>query len=1008
MPLKEIDSVVEAGGGSYNKGKDALDPSYVSGGIQDAENFANKGPSANQTGQSQAQSPETTADVGNKESEGDVPASNWKTNATGAANQPASQGGLAGWAKNSFQKIKNLKGGQKAAAGGLVTLIFGAGLGFSALFSPSMLLVHMTEIAKGKLDTSSISLNARNNKLLAGKIESSTKGHCGAVITAACRFSTLSDKNVAKLKDAGIEVVGEKKSFAGINRTKPTTYKYTNSSGATTELSAKEFSSFAKTNPEFRAALKKAYNPRFAQYTSSAWKWVSSKLGLSKAKTKPLDGTDSENRETVNDEARQAVKPDADTTPDLDEPQEDGSPCDQACIDDRTAKLNEQKAILDETKSTAGKELGPVLEEADPAKMATKMAGSTLASAAKLTGNIDNACTALNMVRTVGFAAKTIRALQLASYAMIFLRVADEIKAGTADASTVAYLGGVLTAVTVDVKDTNKRISGSATDSFGYKYLAYGDTTSSGASASLASRYLVGGGLTGELITFTDSILKMIPGGRQTCRVLGNPWVQAGSLIGGIAMLLVPGVGVSVKAATVGKGILQAGIIAVGMAILPGMLGDIVAGTTTDDIQGESSGMAWFMGSSVIMGGWMSKYVNAPMTVDQAVAYSSYQQQTVAMQAAEDRATLSPFDTSSQYTFLGSIVNSFLPIYTSASSIPAKLMATLSTPLTAFANQANAESNEQTADSYEQCTDVDYRDLNLATDPFCNVLYGIPQKYLDSIDPAANADSLQTKGLIDASGVPQGEFKTFIDNCMKRTDPLGYGGPSDDASKTGKDCIVNDSNAPYYIYWMDSQAEAGMSDEDPIADDTSSSSSSSTSSPTSGSSLGPIATGGLTSAQATSFLNNEFAPERDAGTYGTSTSPGLKYQCVTFIKWYLTKYISDAYRGQPAGNGKDVVQNLANGTYGAKIKFPTGQVPKLYAIASFAAGTPGWAVTPGGGGTYGHTALVVGMTDSTVIFANAGDGSTYVREVPIASVSNNPKINYAYTDGLRQKEIGAQ
>ena len=956
-PGSKVDKATDKGHGSYSKGVATADKPGVSQAWDD---------------------PNYVPDLDELEN---MNGGGWANEVEPTPREDSSSGGVPGG--GAAQVLKGIFNKKRSAAMAFGTLVFGAGLGFSALFSPAMLIVHMKEIMVSKFDTSSWSQNTRSVRLLSSKIDGANRGLCTTKVSAACRFSTLSEKNVKNLKAAGIEIDTATPNTIG-GRYKPTTYSFTDSAGKTTKLTASDFSKFTKANPEFRAALKKAYNPLFSQFNGKAWKWVSGKLNIDKSKNKNLSGTDADKQKALNDAAKNGAD-DADSRTTVpSEPETDD--CDAACAEKNRADAQANADEIDSQKPTAGADIRNTLNKGrnNVAELSGKL-GNFL----KFTGYIDNACSVYGTIRSVNFAAKTVRALQLASYAMIFMKAADEIKAGVADATTIAYLGGVLTAVGRDINSTNERLYGSATDSFGYKYAAFGDTTTSSKSATIASQYLAGGGFTGELINFTNQVIDIIGGpgnAKRTCAALANPWVQFGSLAVGIATITTPG-----GAAKAVFQIAQGFALEFGMALLPGLLADIIAGTVTDNINGEHSGNAITSGAGAIFSG-MNQATGSPvLTVDQAVAYSGYQKSMIAMQAEEDRATLSPFDTSSQYTFLGSFVRSFLPIYGSSASIPGKLMASLALPFKSLLTSASADSEEAVRASYTKCDDIDYNELGLAADPFCNLIYAMPEEYL-SIDPVANAQALETAGEIDENGEPAGEFASFVTNCIEREEPMGYTANTADQTADGSNCKVNDSNAKYYIYWMDLQTEAGLSDE--TFEEESSSSSTSTSA---SGDIGEIAPGGMTEAQSEAMLKGMYSRERDAGTYGTPTTATLKYQCVTFIKWYLTKYISDAYRGQPAGNGKDVVKNLANGTFGAKIKFPTGSTPQLYAIASFAAGTPGWATAAGSGAIYGHTALVVGISDTEVVFANSGMGSTYTVVKSIAEVSNNPNITYAYT-----------
>ncbi len=101
----------------------------------------------------------------------------------------------------------------------------------------------------------------------------------------------------------------------------------------------------------------------------------------------------------------------------------------------------------------------------------------------------------------------------------------------------------------------------------------------------------------------------------------------------------------------------------------------------------------------------------------------------------------------------------------------------------------------------------------IATDPFCNVIYGIPTQYLNQ-DPTAVANDLASKGQIDAvtgAVMPGSAYETFINNCINRDRPLADPG-QDSQGSTGEECIISDqnNNVEYYLYYVDQRVQTGM------------------------------------------------------------------------------------------------------------------------------------------------------------------------------------------------------
>lgn len=712
-------------------------------------------------------------------------------------------GGLYKPSLNPKKKLDiraTLKG--KGAIGTILGLVLGTGLGFSALLSPSLLIVHMKEVMAEKFNTQLTSMDARTTKLLNAKVTGSTSGICNGPITIKCKFSTMSAKQVQNFKNAGIDV--EPTSPNAGTRTKPTSYKW---KGET--ITATQFVSLSKSDGAFRLALRKAYNPTYAGLSGKAWASAAKFLGISKRPV-DLDGATNEERmkklNTVAQEGTSSgtrvIASDFET-----------EACDAECAEIEAEKINTTANDLEEDgkSGNAGKKAAALLS-GTPVNSVT--------NAVKITGVVDNYCQAYGAISAVGYAAKTIRAIQLARYAIVFVTAADEIKAtGELSGETSAFLGGVLTEVTRDAAGAIK--SGSATDSFGYKYAAFGDTTGSKSSTSIANRFLAGGGFTGDLINFSNEIQSFFPGGRQgardTCGTLANPIVGGASLVVGVAALFIPG-------ANVGKTIANASanlVVSLGLALLPALLADIVAGTTTADIEGESSGNAITAG----IGKTLSDTVaglngNGLMNKTDAAAYLDQQQTVAASYGKDESIALSPLDPTNQYTFLGSITSKLIPVASSAtsgSSFIASFGNLLTTSFASIVPTTSAETSIKNTEALEICKDLDSIEAGYAVDPFCNVIRGIPLQYLDK-DPLTVVDELISSGDLDAgTQLPTKQYQDFIDKCINTTDAPGYKSDGDIvafSAADAKDCIISDANSNKFLNYLDTRVQAGMDGED--------------------------------------------------------------------------------------------------------------------------------------------------------------------------------------------------
>ncbi len=736
--------------------------------------------------------PKTNESLSNQEEKGsNVVQGPWKNKVSGAAKSTVKPSGRLAIAK------------KKGPLTAIILTLAGGGLGITALLSPSLLIVQVKEIMVNKFNTQLSSMDIRTNKLLAKKTLS---GGCGSVLTIACKYSTMSKKQIEKFEKAGIKVKYTEKNLFG--RAKPTSFEFGNE-----KILAKDFNKTLRKKPEFRVAVKKAYNPKFAGFADSLWNKAAAKLGVTKTKTKITGDTDAERLKSVQEQTKNPQS------------MESASKKVKAGVDEdpKTKKPYTQEGA--DAFNKAAREAGEEIDSFGKAAAKTGSKGikvapeilagvTTAANSLKVTGWVDNACVAYNAIRAVGFAAKTVRAVQLARYAMIFLNVADQIKAGEAKTEDVAYLGKILTTEVAATATTMKL--GSATSSFGYRYAAYGDTKGM---TSLSSQFLAGGGLTGDLIRVT-SLINQVTGGnaKRVCGTLNNPFVAAGSLVAGIGLMLIPGVNVAIGAKNIAQMAAGAALITATF-FLPGLLQDIVAGVLVDkDTVGEAAGEAITSGSSGIMSTAANTGGNAPLTPPQAVAYTNMSNDIAAQYAEEERLTHSPFDASNSNTFIGKIVGQLIPYAANMSSLSGTFSSISSMVTGSFASLTPKTAYAASTDDYKMCQDYDYRDLNLATDPYCNVMYGIPPDALNA-DPITVANALQ--GQIDPeSGDPiaGSKYATFVENCIDRKRPLGDSG-ADSTESDGKECLFGKkfegtSNDNYYIHYIDQRVQAGLDGEE--------------------------------------------------------------------------------------------------------------------------------------------------------------------------------------------------
>ena len=699
-----------------------------------------------------------------------TPSNGWKNNTSNKKITPL----------NKFGKIKNLK---KAGPLGIIgTLLLGGGGLLSFFSGSSLLIVHFVETLEEKFNHQLSTMEIRTNRIYRGKINNSTTGICSPV-KIRCKYSTFSKREVANFKKAGIEFEESSSKFEG--REKPKRMKF---EGKTIEAS--DFLKEMSKNERFNAAVKKGFSPKFAGFSDKVFKKLSKKFGISKKKPFSSDLDSDESRmKAVEDTTKNGRK---NENNEINITDENSSECTGACLD----RKNNAQAVSDNLNEVSDSVESDVSRMA---KSAGKKSLKTVTSSIKITGAVDNVCQVYGMYKTTMLGAKIIRSKQFIRLFMVIGTVASMIKAGDAEMTDTNFVGNLLTKV---LKDSDGTLTKSATDSFGYKYAAYGEHGIDDA----AGLYTNGGSFGGQFVKIVSTMMTFFgdKGGDKTCGFNNNILVQGGVLIGSIALMFVPGANVAIQGSKMVTQVATSVLVMAATTILPGIIADIISGNIIDEnSSSESIGNASISGYGSMTSQLAIAGGTAPLTREQAVANQPMTAYINSQYAAIDRVNLSPFDTTSKNTFLGSIYNKFVPTFTSLRSgnVATAFGSILKISTNTLGNIRRASA--ATPDKYDECQDIEYNNLNLATDPFCNVVSGMPSSYA-SQDPSDIIDRMISRGDIDEDGNPlSDEFKKFNENCIDREYPLGNTGP-ESKGDDGAGCLIHDSSTALKTSMTDS------------------------------------------------------------------------------------------------------------------------------------------------------------------------------------------------------------
>ncbi len=589
-----------------------------------------------------------------------------------------------GFAKRSVNFLRSKKGGATAGIVGGGGIIFAL---LSTLFGPFTLLHNLQANADATNNSRTSVLERRLLRSLEKKMNTSPGDTCN-IKNAKCRMGKIPNRMVYEMSRQGIKAfdasgneIKADKSRRDYLATNPTEYEYTDRQGAVKRISNTEFINEYKNNPYFKGTFKKAFN---MGYRGQTGKFLN-KVFYKKYGIKQNGGLASD-KELNTENAREKFDAEAKQNPPSD------------------AKNEVTKKATDKMTKSAKR----AARTGDPILMASA-AG----------------CVAVNTPKTY---ANVVRGLQMAKLLALFPLIVDSpggmAKAGEISPEQMAALGLILT-----------------------------ETVSN--RAAVDSPILQSGiGVNKNKIKPSESF---VPG----LSVFNSPAVRASSSISGSTeeacdLVMSPQASVAsaaISAASTATGpgaLVYAGVKAAAWTAIKLKAADLLisaAGTAASLIagklceqycdeliknyannlegaKGEKLGDA--LGTSLFAYYSMrgSAGGNAVLSKTQNIAFSQVIAETNNDQRLTDLATLSPFDTSSRYTFLGGIVNN-LAISGVSSDNPIRSLAALTTakPFELLTPSSSAAAPKH-----------DYSDMfnvkNAAMTPAGTPYTGIPTEYL--------------------------------------------------------------------------------------------------------------------------------------------------------------------------------------------------------------------------------------------------------------------------------------
>lgn len=755
-------------------------------------------------------------------------------------------------------------------------LVGGGGVGFflTSTLAPIAFFEAIADDLNDQLGALDIrSDHMAHNKLIQSEKSQAIKG-CSK-LSIRCKFATLSDKQIAKLKRAGIEVVPSTETSKGIlgGRTIPKSYIFQGK-----EYSPDKWSEMLNTNRQAQTAQRKANNMKYAGLSDKSF--ITRVLGRFGVSLKPpeLKGTAQErmnalmNRAKVTNAADVHFSPTGDTD-------KDGNPTYKL---DGDTDLNEDgtpKRTYTQTEKTSMDNAQTRVVNAKPPSKVTKASVGALS----VLGYWDLACSIKNMIGAASITAKIANQQELIQYAMPIASKVGQMKAGDISPEDAEAIGKFFTStdsrkyipdITVAAEselagklqpDVSTPTEGDSNNpNYGKSGMNSGlyimSSTGKVAPASTSrSTFSLGMGQNQLLAGFSD-FAKIASALVNVGPVGACSFIQSG-IVRGVGIIA----SVALGAASVGAGtVIQVGISAslmVAMGILDGILNGLVSGDniSTDNLADApvDRADALWTGMGAIYGAAAQPRGLIPGNSEQIMAYqngaqSQAKQGYIALESSE----ANPLDVYSQYSFLGSFARSILG-YTSSSVSGSSALSNIASIVSGgmasiFKSSVFAAATDQSR--FKQCDDEAYKEMGIDPDVQCNVRYYMPAADLamDTDEVAAYMEGNGENGYVDpVTGLPPGytppqpkesqgaamdflngvvsqyadtrnyvnDYGKYLDYCAYRTMPWGETYEEDPTGtmrdwQTGKKCMTQGAPYSYFrIYTLDKTLQEAEDDE---------------------------------------------------------------------------------------------------------------------------------------------------------------------------------------------------
>lgn len=421
-------------------------------------------------------------------------------------------------------------------------------------------------------------------------------------------------------------------------------------------------------------------------------------------------------------------------------------------------------------------------------KLANKVQGFVDGYAAKATGiatGIANgACGVLDVTGALGLIAAAYQTAQIVKTASILF---EGIQKGQVEPSNISPLNEIANSLTQKAPNTYYKDKDTQ-----------GDTTHKSAMEANAV-----GALYGNIKTDTKdpsvksfNILSSITGflgvgvaSFKACTYTKLAAAAVDTVMGAVevaACVLSLGIGCiasAIKDAAISVGV-SVGLGLIVQAVVP-VLAKVVTRNIATEVMGEDLGNALVSGANIYMGSNHQFGGGSVANKSSFAKYISERDAVVADRARYERNTLSPFDTRSQYTFMGALLTSLVPLSTQMGSISSTLTTFGNTVSKSFSKimpgasaiSAGITAQEAADNTAENCLYLD--SIGAVGDAFCNPYFisdssTIEDHPADTVNKVAELGGFENDEEEEVPTIKEdSNLAKYIVYCGQRQSPFG-------------------------------------------------------------------------------------------------------------------------------------------------------------------------------------------------------------------------------------------